>query len=146
MQLQTLGYDASMMGSLNILPSYTDYFSLSPATTGLNSGIIWVGTCIGGAAFLKLPDQIGRKPALFYSALIAVVGVVIQSAAQNIAMFLVGRFIVGFATGCTYVVAPLFLAETLPFKYRSVGLGALNDLYYVGGILSAGEKIIAIYG
>jgi hypothetical protein len=30
----TFGYDGSMLNGLNILPSYTDYFHLTPATTG----------------------------------------------------------------------------------------------------------------
>ncbi|KAH8653739.1 general substrate transporter [Xylariales sp. PMI_506] len=133
-----LGYDASMMNALNILPSYTDYFQLTTATIGLNSGIIWVGACFGSIGLAKLPDYIGRRPSLFYSGLVAIVGTILQAAAQNIAMFLVARFILGVGIGGTYVAGPLFLAETLPLKYRALGLGAFTDLYYVGGLLSSG--------
>lgn len=128
-----------MMNALNILPSYTDYFNLSAATIGLNSGIVGVGCCIGSIFFVKLPDQIGRRPALFYAAVIAIIGILLQAAAQNIAMFLVARFIVGFGIGGTYTVCPVYLAETLPMAYRALGLGAFNDLYYVGALISAGE-------
>ncbi|EXJ94207.1 hypothetical protein A1O1_02600 [Capronia coronata CBS 617.96] len=133
-----LGYDASMMNALNILPSYTDYFSLSAATIGLNSGIVWIGACVGSVGLMKLPDYIGRKPAMFYSAIVAVIGSALQAASQDIAMFLVARFILGIGLGGTYVSVPLLIAETLPLKYRALGLGAFTDLYYVGGLLSSG--------
>ena len=63
---------------------------------------------------------------------------ILTAAAQNIAMFLVARFILGIGIGFTYVVVPIYLAETLPLKYRTLGLGFINDMYYVGGLLSAG--------
>lgn len=129
-----------MMNALNILPSYTDYFHLTSATIGLNSGIVWIGAIIGSILLAKVPDYIGRKPAMFYSALVAIIGSGLQAASQNIAMFLVARFILGLGVGGTYVAAPLLIAETLPLKYRSLGLGAFTDLYYVGGLLSSGKK------
>jgi MFS family permease len=136
-----LGYDASMMNALNILPSYTEYFHLTSATIALNSGIVWIGAIFGSIVLAKVPDIIGRKPSIFYSALVAILGSGIQTAAQNIAMFLVARFILGLGIGGTYVSVPLLIAETLPTKYRSLGLGAFTDLYYVGGLLSAGEHL-----
>lgn len=127
-----------MMNAFNILPSYTEYFHLTSATIGLNSGIVWIGAIVGSLLLAKIPDYIGRKPAMFYSALVAMIGSGLQAASQNIAMFLVARFVLGIGIGGTYVAAPLLIAETLPLKYRSLGLGAFTDLYYVGGLLSAG--------
>jgi hypothetical protein len=138
---QVLGYDASMMNALNILPSYTEYFHLTSATIALNSGIVWIGAVFGSIILAKVPDIIGRKPSIFYAALVAILGSGIQAAAQNISMFLVARFILGLGIGGTYVSVPLLIAETLPTKYRSLGLGAFTDLYYVGGLLSAGEQL-----
>ncbi|KAK6212782.1 hypothetical protein LQW54_004871 [Pestalotiopsis sp. IQ-011] len=133
-----LGYDASMMNALNILPSYTEYFELTSATIGLNSGIVWIGAIIGSIFCAKIPDTIGRRPALFYSAILAMIGTAIQAASQNIAMFLVARFILGLGVGGTYVATPLLLAETSAMQYRTFSLGAFTDLYYVGGLLSSG--------
>lgn len=131
-----------MMNALNILPSYTDYFELTNATIGLNSAFVWVGAFFGGIFFGKVPDVIGRKPSMFYAAVISIVGTAIQAAAQNIGMFLAARFILGFGIGATYVSCPTFLAETLPEKYRTFGLGAFTDLYYVGALLSSGKPRI----
>lgn len=128
-----------MMNALNILPSYTEYFHLTSATIALNSGIVWIGAIFGSLILAKVPDIIGRKPSIFYAAVVAILGSGLQAAAQNITMFLVARFILGLGIGVTYVSVPLLIAETLPTNYRSLGLGAFTDLYYVGGLLSAGE-------
>ncbi|KAK9417940.1 putative Major facilitator superfamily (MFS) profile domain-containing protein [Seiridium unicorne] len=133
-----LGYDASMMNALNILPSYTEYFDLTSATIGLNSGIVWIGAIIGSLLSAKIPDTIGRRPALFYSAIVAAIGTALQASSQNISMFLVARFILGLGVGGTYVATPLLLAETSAMQYRTFSLGAFTDLYYVGGLLSSG--------
>ena len=53
-------------------------------------------------------------------------------ASQNIAMFVVARFVVGLGNGATYVCAPIYLAEMLPLKWRAIGLGMFMDCYYVG--------------
>lgn len=125
------------MNGLNILPSYTDYFLLTTTTTALNSASVWLGGCLS-IVYAKVPDWIGRKRALFYGALITIIGVAIQAGAQNIAMFVIGRIMVGFGTGCTSIAVPVYLAETLPVEYRAWGLGLVYDAWYVGGLIAAG--------
>lgn len=123
-----------MMNGLNILPSYTAYFTLNTTTTALNSASVWLGGCLCGA-YSRVPDYVGRKWALFYGAAITIVGVILQAAAQNVAMFVVARVIVGFGTGCTAITVPVYLAETLPVEHRAWGLGMVYDAWYVGEYL-----------
>lgn len=127
-----------MMNALNILPSYTEYFDLTSATIGLNSGIVWIGAIFGSLCYVRVPDTIGRRPALFYAAIVAMIGTIIQASSQNISMFLAARFILGLGVGGTYVATPLLLAESSAMQYRTFSLGAFTDLYYVGGLLSSG--------
>ena len=118
---------------LNILPSYTTYFNLNPVTTGLNTASIWIGGTLAGLVYGKVSDGIGRRPALFYAALITVLAVVLQGAAQNVGMFVVARILIGFGTSASGVTGPVYLAETLPVRWRAWGVGVFNDFYYVGG-------------
>ncbi len=60
------------------------------------------------------------------------VGVVLQTASQNVAMFVISRFIVGLGNGAAFACAPVYLAETLPMKWRGVGLGLFMTCFYVG--------------
>jgi MFS family permease len=128
----TGGYDSSMMNGLNILPSYTDYFSLSTATLALNSSCVWAGSCIGDFFYGQVTNAVGRKRAMLIAWIITIVAVVIQTAAQNIAMFIFSRFLIGVGVGAAYVCCPIYLAETLPMEWRGWGLGIFMDFFYVG--------------
>jgi MFS family permease len=124
-----------MLNGLNILPSYANYFHLNAATEGLMTASIWIGGIIAGLTFGKITDRIGRRPALLWAAVITVFAVVLQSAAQNIAMFVIARIFIGFGTSASGLTGPTWLAETLPVKTRAWGLGVFNDFYYVGMLL-----------
>ena len=121
-----------MINGLNILPSYNDYFHLRTATTALNTASIWVGGCLAALCYGQFTNWIGRRPALLWAAVITLVAVIIQTAAQNIAMFVIARILIGFGTSASGLAGPVYLAETLPFQWRAWGLGVFNDFYYVG--------------
>ncbi|MCJ1358685.1 MAG: hypothetical protein MMC33_008685 [Icmadophila ericetorum] len=134
----TFGYDGSMVNGLNILSSYIDYFDLDTATIGLQTSSLFIGGCVAGLTWGKVTDILGRRPALFWAALITVFAVVLQTAAQNTAMFTVARVLIGFGTSASGLSGPVYLAETLPLHWRAWGLGIFNDCYYVGGLIAAG--------
>lgn len=127
-----IGYDGSMMNALNILPSYTDYFQLSTATLSLNTASVWMGATLAGLFFGKITDWLGRKKAMYVAAILTIFAVVLQAAAQNIAMFVVARILIGLGTGMSGLAGPVWLAETLPFKWRATGLAIFYDLFYLG--------------
>nr|POE74741.1 putative metabolite transport protein yfig [Quercus suber] len=98
----TFGYDQSMLNGLNILPSYTDYFVLTPATTGLQTSSLFIGGALAGLCWGQVTDVVGRRASLLYASMITIIAVVLQTAAINVAMFTIG------------CAGPPFLAETLP--------------------------------
>ncbi|KAF7299678.1 Hexose transporter protein [Mycena chlorophos] len=134
----TFGYDGSMINGLNILASYNTYFDLNTVTNALNTASVWIGGIIAGVSFGKVTDLIGRRPSLFYAAVITLVAVVLQTAAQDIGMFVFARILIGFGTTASALTGPAYLAESLPVTWRSWGLGIFNDAYYVGGLIAAG--------
>lgn len=130
-----------MLNGLNILPVYTDYFQLNPATTGLNTASVFIGCTFGTLVSGVMTDKLGRRPATFWASAITLIGVVIQTAAQNIAMFVIGRIILGLGTAISGVSSSVFLSETFPSRYRAWGVGLLNDFYYVGALVAAGVTL-----
>jgi MFS family permease len=72
------------------------------------------------------------------AALIAFVGIPLQAAAQNPAMFVVSRFIVGVGIGLSSVACPTYCAETAPLEWRAFCLGLYYAFWYGGGLLAAG--------
>ncbi|PVH78156.1 MFS sugar transporter-like protein [Cadophora sp. DSE1049] len=134
----TLGYDASMMNGLNMLPSYTSYFHLNTATMSLATSSLWIGGALAGLSYGQVTDAIGRRNSLFWAAVMTLISVAIQSGAENTATFVIGRVLVGYGTSASTLTGPTYLAETLPYHWRAWGVGLLNDCYYVGGFIAAG--------
>ncbi|KAI1372172.1 putative hexose carrier protein [Hypoxylon crocopeplum] len=137
-QSATGGYDGSMLNGLNILPVYIDYFELSPPTTGLNTASVFIGSTFGTLVSGVMTDKLGRRPAIFWSSVVTLIGIVIQTAAQNIAMFVIGRIILGFGSAISGVSSGVYLSEAFPSRWRAWGVGLLNDFYYVGALIAAG--------
>lgn len=126
---QTSGYDGSMLNGLNILPSYTDYFRLNATTTGLNTASVFIGGALGPLVSGIIADQFGRRPAILWGSIITLLGVLLQTAAQNIAMFVVARIILGFGIAVSGIAGGVYLSETSPSRWRAWGVGLLNDFY-----------------
>jgi MFS family permease len=118
-----------MLNGLNILPSYTDYFNLNAATTGLNTASVFIGGFFGPLVSGIAADRLGRRPAIFWGCVVSIVGIILQGAAQNIAMFVIARIILGFGTIVAGIAAGVYLSETFPSRYRAWGVGLLNDFY-----------------
>lgn len=126
---KTNGYDGSMLNGLNILPSYTDYFELNNVTKGLNTASVSIGGFLGPFVAGIAADRLGRRPAIFWGSCITIVGIIIQTSAQNIAMFVVSRIVLGFGSALTGVAGSVFLSEVFPSRWRAWGVGLLNDFY-----------------
>ncbi|KAH8646313.1 general substrate transporter [Xylariales sp. PMI_506] len=134
----TMGYDSSMMNGLNILPQYSDYFNLNTVTTGLNTSATWLGGILSCFVLQPIPDRLGRKNGILIGCIVTLIGAIIQSAAQNIATFVIGRIFIGIGTGINTGSAPTLIGEVLPAESRGPIMGIFFSCYYVGSLLSSG--------
>ncbi|KAI1311771.1 lactose permease [Xylaria venustula] len=138
------GFDSSLMGSINALPNYTEYFGLPPTgntSTGIVFAIFQVGQ-IAAAFFVWLLDWYGRIWHIFFGCLGVIVGTVITGLATDLPTFIGGRFLLSFFATLTTTAAPLYLVEISPAAYRSSIAGLFNTFYYVGSILATSS----VYG
>lgn len=136
-QSTTGGYDGSMMNGVNILPSYNNYFNLTTATTGLNTASVFIGGFFGPIFSGIIADKYGRRPAIFWGSIITIIGIVLQGAAQNIAMFVIARIILGFGGAVNGIASAVYLTETFSSRWRAWGVGLLNNCYYIGALIAA---------
>ena len=136
--LQLVGFDSGLMGSFNVMPSYTSYFSLTTTTKSLNTAISYMGGATAALFCGPIVDWRGRKECIYWSALLTLIGGVIQGASQNIGMFIAGRFIVGLGLGLAQTSAPTLVAEISPVKWRGFALGMYYACWGVGTLIASG--------
>ena len=118
-----------MTNGLNILPSYYNYFELTPAILGLQTASVFIGSFVAAPFSGFVTDRLGRRPAIFWGSVVTLLGVILQASAQNTAMFTVARAILGGGTVFTGVGGAIYLTETFTPKYRAWGVGLLNNFY-----------------
>ncbi|XP_059632524.1 sugar transport protein 13-like [Cornus florida] len=78
--------------------------------------------------------RLGRKPTMLIAGLFFVVGVVLNAGAQDLAMLIIGRILLGCGVGFANQAVPLFLSEIAPTRIRG-GLNILFQLNVTIGIL-----------
>lgn len=133
-----VGYNSSLMGSLNVMPSYRSYFELTTATRSLNTAISYVGGSVVALFGGFLADWRGRRESIFWACCTILVGAVIQAAAQNIGMFIAGRFIIGGGMALAQTAAPILVAETIAVKYRAFALAMYYACWGIGTLVASG--------
>jgi MFS family permease len=74
---------------------------------------------------------------IFMGSCIMLVGVAIQTAAQNIGMFIAARGIIGFGLGFACAAAPLLITELAFPTHRGPLTSLYNSSWYLGSIVAA---------
>jgi sugar porter (SP) family MFS transporter len=91
-----------------------------------------VGSLLGGWP----ADRFGRKATLLWIGILYFVGAVGSGLAPNVATFIIARVIGGLGIGISTVVAPMYISEIAPPKYRG-RLAGMFQFNIVFGILIA---------
>ncbi|VVB15177.1 unnamed protein product [Arabis nemorensis] len=79
---------------------------------------------------------LGRRPTMLIAGFFFIIGVVLNTAAHNLAMLIAGRILLGCGVGFANQAVPLFLSEIAPTRIRG-GLNILFQLNVTIGILFA---------
>jgi MFS transporter, SP family, arabinose:H+ symporter len=128
------GFDTAVISGTT--RSLTAAYALSPAGLGLTVSIALWGT-VAGALFAGIPgDRYGRRDSLRVLAALYLLGAIGCPIAWNWYAFVFFRFVVGLAIGGSSVIAPMYIAEISPAKWRGrmVGMFQFNIVF---GILVA---------
>jgi SP family myo-inositol transporter-like MFS transporter 13 len=98
------------------------------AITSLCSGGAFFGAIVAGLT----ADKYGRKAGIYVGCVLFTIGAVLQATSYTFAQMCVGRLIVGLGVGSAAMIAPLYIAEVAPTKYRGRMIG-LNNMSITGG-------------
>lgn len=104
------GYDTGTISGILAMPYWQTLFStgykdskgqlnVSPSQSAAVVSILSAGTFFGALAAAPFGDFLGRRFALIASACVFIFGVIMQTAATGLQLFLAGRFFAGFGVG-----------------------------------------------
>lgn len=103
----SFGYDQGVISIINTMPAFLNAFP--PVKTGFGkgfmTGMLEFGAFLGCFFFPYLADKISRKRALTCVVIIFNIGAILQTAAVNYGMLVVGRTIGGIGVGTLAMVS-----------------------------------------
>src|SRR5947209_17094838 len=109
-------------------------WGLSPGLHGIAMASALYGTVVGSLLGGWPADRFGRKATLLWIGVLYLLGAVGSGLAPNVATFIAARFIGGLGIGISTVVAPMYISEIAPPKYRG-RLAGMFQFNIVFGIL-----------
>jgi MFS transporter, SP family, arabinose:H+ symporter len=128
------GFDTVVIsGAERIIQSL---WGLSAGLHGIAMASALYGTVVGSLIGGWPADRFGRKPTLLWIGVLYFVGAVGSALATNVSLFIAARVIGGLGIGISTVVAPLYISEIAPPKYRG-RLAGMFQFNIVFGILIA---------
>ena len=106
----TKRYDTGTIGGILAMPFWQDQFStgfvdssghldVTASQSATIVSILSAGTFFGALGAAPVADAIGRRLGLIVSTVVFIFGVVLQTAATRIPLFLAGRFFAGLGVG-----------------------------------------------
>lgn len=111
-------------------------WKLNDLTHGLAIAIALYGTVMGAALGSFPANKFGRKKTLLFIGFLFFISSIGAAIAQDVNTFMIFRFIGGLSIGASSVVAPVYISEIAPPKYRGRMVISFQ-LNIVAGILFA---------
>ncbi|KAK7997583.1 hypothetical protein PG989_005623, partial [Apiospora arundinis] len=142
------GYDTGTISGIQAMEYWQALFStgyvnskghldISPSQSSAVVSILSAGTFFGALSSPLFADTIGRRYALIFSCIVFNLGVILQTAAMALPLFLAGRFFAGLGVGLLSAVVPLYQSETAPKWIRGAIVGAYQLAITIGLLLAA---------
>lgn len=134
----TNGYDGSMMNGLQSLGQWQEAFNHpTGGKLGLLSAIQFTGSLCALPFSPYIIDGLGRRTAIILGAFIMLAGVFIQTASQNVGMFIGARFMIGFGLTPAQSASPMLITEIAYPTQRAPLTSVYNSLWNLGSVIAA---------
>ncbi|EGN99477.1 hypothetical protein SERLA73DRAFT_54552 [Serpula lacrymans var. lacrymans S7.3] len=144
------GWDFGSIGGVISLPSFQEYFGLDKQSDGvranLSGNIVSVfvaGSFFGALTASYFSSRFGRKPYLLASAIIHMLGCLVQaivgigsSEVAGLKVLYFGRFLAGIGIGIVTALVPPYVSEGVPRAIRGRCTAYLELAFSIGSMLS----------
>ncbi|KAL9599706.1 MAG: hypothetical protein Q9219_003694 [cf. Caloplaca sp. 3 TL-2023] len=143
------GYDTGTIGGILAMPYWRRTFStgyvnledgeldVSPSQSSQIVSLLSAGTFFGALTAAPMADLLGRRLGMIASNAIFSAGVIMQTAATAIPLFVAGRFFAGFGVGLISAIVPLYQSETAPKWIRGAIVGCYQLAITIGLLIAA---------
>lgn len=127
-----------MMNGLQIFPVWHTFMN-NPAGAwlGFINAIYWLGNGMSYPVAAWVANRWGRKMGVYIGYCFLIVGVILQTAAQNPSTFIIARLFLGSASAWFGCAVPLLISETAFPTHRGIASSLFNCGWYVGSLVAA---------
>lgn len=126
------------------LVSIKKEFALTNQQASLPIVIALIASAIGGIAFGRIADRIGRVRAMTLSILLYSGATAGMATAQNLWQLIAWRVLVGLGMGGEWSCGSVLVAETWPPKHRAKAMGIMQSGWAIGALLAAGLSALVL--
>jgi MFS family permease len=120
-----------MMNGLQTVKRWRLYFGTPDASIlGTMNAVYPIGKIVGLIPTTWLSDRYGRRVPMLMGLVLCIIGAALQGSSQNLAMFIVSRFLLGFATAFIAQPSPIIVTE-LAYPTHRGKVTALYNTFYV---------------
>jgi len=99
--------------------------------------LLSAGTFFGALFAAPMADHFGRRMSMILECFVFSFGVILQTAATAIPLFVAGRFFAGFGVGLLSATIPLYQSETAPKWIRGTIVGTYQLAITLGLLVAA---------
>lgn len=128
------GYDSGAVNGTQA--GLREAFGLSDSGLGFTVGSLLIGCFIGAFAAGRLADLLGRRNVMIMTALIFLIGALIQGFSHEQWIFVVARIAGGIAVGAASVLSPAYISEVAPANIRG-RMTTLQQIMIIAGLTAA---------
>ncbi|CAL8575107.1 Plasma membrane low glucose sensor [Xanthoria parietina] len=143
------GYDTGTIGGILAMPYWRDLFStgyrnpedgnldVTPSQSSTIVSLLSAGTFFGALTAAPMADLLGRRLGMIASVGVFCLGVILQTVATAIPLFVAGRFWAGYGVGLISAIIPLYQSETAPKWIRGAVVGCYQLAITIGLLIAA---------
>ncbi|KAI1486453.1 general substrate transporter [Biscogniauxia mediterranea] len=140
------GLDFGIIGGLQAMKPFLEVFgqqdpkspigwNISPVRQQLISSLMILGAFIASFSAGFTSRWLGRKTSLWVACIGVAVATIIMQLTRSIGALYAGRLIIGLANGLLMTHCQLYIQETLPAKYRGLGIAMFSYWISLGSLL-----------
>jgi len=134
------GYDSGAVNGTQ--PGLTAAFNLVPGSFSPSNGLgftvasLLIGCFIGAFFAGRLADMFGRRNVMRLTALLFLIGAVVQGLSHDHLLFVLARILGGMAVGAASVLSPAYISEVAPASIRG-RMTTVQQIMIITGLTAA---------